>query len=475
MARTRRAVGLMPGRNGLVDAQLVVIGGGAAGLAAARAGKRRGANVVLISDGPLGGDCTFTGCVPSKTLLAGARKQLTFPDAMANVRRTVASIAAGENEQVLSDEGIVVVRARAQFADATTLIVEGRRISPHRFVVATGATPFVPPLEGLELTQVLTSDTLFELETLPTTLTILGGGPIGVEMAEAFARLGSRVTVVEGGPRLLPREEPEAAQVMTSLLEELGVTIIVAKSGTSVQRTPSGAHLVLDDGTSISAPILLVAIGRTPSSSGFGLEAAGVEVDRRGFITVDRTLRTSSPRIYAAGDVSQTLQFTHVADETGRIAVTNALSKVVRRQFHPEWIPMVTYTSLEVARVGKVESEVHHPRARVAYFPMADLDRALTSGETRGFVKLIVEPRRLTGSLGGGTLVGATIVAPRAGEMLQEVVLAMRAGLWPARLATTTHAYPTWSIAVQQAAAQFFGEFGGRRARGANDGDQPTE
>jgi pyruvate/2-oxoglutarate dehydrogenase complex dihydrolipoamide dehydrogenase (E3) component len=226
--------------------------------------------------------------------------------------------------------------------------------------------------------------------------------------------------------------------------------------------------LAFDVGTSLECDALLVSVGRTPSSAGFGLEAIGVRTNTRGFIEVDDRLRTSVRTIFAAGDVAQTLQFTHVADETGRMAVANALSRVPVRRFHPEWIPGVTFTSLEVARVGVLESEVVHDRAHVAYLPMSEFDRARTSGDTRGFVKIITEPRRLSGHRLGGTIVGATIVAPRAGEMLAEIVLAMRTNMWPARLASATHAYPTWGLAVQQTIAQLFGEFGGRTARTAN-------
>ena len=450
-----------------VNTDLVVIGGGAGGLAAARAARRRGAEVTLVSDSPLGGDCTFTGCVPSKTLLNAAHRGDNFDVAMAEVQRTVASIAADESFDVVRGEGIEAINERATFVGRNTIDVGGRPLRARRFVVATGAKPFIPPIPGLDSSRVLTSEQLFTLSALPRRLGILGGGPIGVEMAEAFARLGSRVTVIESIDRILPRGEPESSAVIAEYLKQIGVTIRANTSCTAVEHSPDHVTLTFDAGATLECDALLVAVGRTPSSTGFGLETIGVRTNTKGFIEVDDRLRTSVRTIYAAGDVAQTLQFTHVADENGRTAAANALSRVPIRRFHPEWIPAVTFTGLEVASVGVTEAEVGHDDAKVAYLPMSEFDRARVSGDTRGFVKIITVPRRLSGHRLGGTIVGATIVAPRAGEMLAEIVLAMRTGMWPARLATATHAYPTWGLAVQQTVAQLFGEYGGRTARKA--------
>jgi pyruvate/2-oxoglutarate dehydrogenase complex dihydrolipoamide dehydrogenase (E3) component len=422
--------------------------------------------VTLVSDTPLGGDCTFSGCVPSKTLLSAARRGLAFSDAITEVHRVVTAIAARESVDVLRTEGVDVVIGRGVFVDATSLDVEGMILRAERIIVATGAAPLVPPIPGLERTSILTNENVFNLTELPPRLAILGGGPIGVEMAEAFARLGSAVTVVEAATRILPREELESSEVIATYLEQLGVSLRTGKTCTSVSSSGRASRLELDSGPPLEVDALLVAVGRRPSSGDFGLERAGVTLDVRGIVVVDARLRTSSSHIYAAGDVSQSLHFTHVADETGRIAAGNALSRIAMRRFHPEWIPMVTYTGLEVARVGVVEQQA--PKgSRVAYLPLSEFDRALTSGDDRGFVKIIVAPRRISGNVAGGKIVGATIVASRAGEMLQEIVLAMRSGMWPARIATATHAYPSWSLAVQQTAAQFFGQFGGRIARSA--------
>ena len=462
-------LGFANGGFGLVNSDLVIIGGGAAGLGAARAARRRGASVTLISEGPLGGDCTFSGCVPSKTLLRAAREGRGFDDAMATVAKVVASIAANENDEVLRAEGVDVVRGHARFISPTVLDVDGARLAATRVVLATGAGPLVPPIAGLDRRAVLTNEELFSLRSRPDRLAILGGGPIGVEMAEAFAHLGSQVTLIEAAPRLLPREEPEASVVLEDYLVTLGVRVLIATSCVEVHHADSHTRLVLDSGEIVECDALVVAVGRRPSSGDLGLETAHVRVDPRGFVIVDERLRTSRAGFFGAGDVAQALQFTHVADETGRIAAGNALGRVGQRRFHPEWIPMVTFTGLEVARVGVTEAAAP-ARARVAYLPMNECDRATMSGEERGFVKLIVGPRRLSGNMAGGSILGATIVAPRAGEMLAEVVLAMRAGMFSARLAVATHAYPTWSMAVQLTASQFFGEFGGRQARPAKAG-----
>ncbi len=450
-----------------VRSDVIIIGGGAAGLGAARAARRRNATVTLVNDGPPGGDCTFRGCVPSKTLLIAARRGVSFGEAVEEVHRVIAGIAASEDAAQLRSEGINFVEGRGSFLDGSSLQVGETILRARRFIIATGASPLIPSIPGMGDHAVLTSDNVFQQGQLPARLTILGGGPIGVEMAEAFARLGSRVTVLEAAARILPREEPEASRVMFDFLRGLGVEIRLSTQCTAVRSTSAVTRVDVHSGSSIETDRLFVAVGRRPSSSSLGLDRAGVKVDDKGFVVVDRALRTTSPRIFAAGDVSQSLQFTHVADETGRIATSNALARITKRTFHPEWIPMVTYTGLEVARVGSVESAAP-AGSRVAFLPMAEFDRARMSGELRGFVKIIVAPRRFTRDLAGGRIVGATVVAPRAGEMIQEIALAMRSRMWPARLATTTSAYPSWSMAVQQTTAQFFGEFGGRQARPVN-------
>ena len=443
---------------------LVVVGGGAAGLSAAGAGRRRGAAVTLINDGPLGGDCTFRGCVPSKTLLASARAGRDFVGAMADVARVVEEVAATESAETLRALGVTVLEGRARFVGARTLEVDGRALAARRVVLCAGAGAARPPIPGLIGPRTVTNEDLFAIGRRPEHLVVLGGGPIGVEMAEAFSRLGSRVTVVEAAARLLPREEPEASAALTALLTRLGVDVVTGHAASEVRHS-EGVEVRLADGRAVTGDLLLVALGRTPATAGLGLEAAGVALESSGHVRVDRRLRTTARGVYAAGDVATSLNLTHVAYEMGRVAALNALGPVAALRAHPEWAPAVTYGSLEVARVGSTEAEVRDPSARVAFVPLGEVDRARATGETDGFVKLIAVAAPLTRHRLGGRLVGATIVAPRAGEMIAELALALRAGLYPARLALTAHPYPSWSVAIQQAAAQFFGEFAGRSAR----------
>ncbi|MDQ2725734.1 MAG: FAD-dependent oxidoreductase, partial [Actinomycetota bacterium] len=284
--------------------------------------------------------------------------------------------------------------------------------------------------------------------------------------AQAFARLGVAVTIVEAAARLLTREEPEASRIVAAALAAGGVQVITGKSVTGAAADPAGVRIELDDGTDVSGSRILVAVGRQPVVSDLNLAAAGVALDRRGFIRTDDHLRTSARSIWAAGDIAGRMQLTHAADEMGRMAATNALSRVGYHRYHEEWIPVVTYTDPEVAHIGVTEAEAATIRgARVAFLPMSSVDRAIAAGRTEGFVKLVVGPRRLTRNMAGGRLLGASIVAPRAGEMIHEPALVMRSGMFAGRLALTTHAYPTWSLAIRQAATQLFFEIGGRQAR----------
>ena len=449
---------------------LVVIGGGAAGLGAARAAAATGARTLLVSEGEIGGECTFTGCVPSKTLIQAAARCAAFPGAMTAVRQAVATIAATETAEALAAEGIEVVRGRAAFTSPRELSVAGRVLRARRFVIATGSQPAIPPVPGLAEARYLTNETVFDLTELPARLTVLGGGAVGCELAQAFARLGSQVTVIEAAARLLPAADPAASQVIEEVFRAGGISLRTVVAAASVQQKDNGMALVLASGEKLGADRLLVATGRRPVTGQLGLEAAGVRLDDRGHIATDRHLATTARGIYAAGDVTGRMPFTHAAFAMGRLAARNAL----RRPWSPPGafdtsaIPWVVFTDPEVAQVGLTEAQAApHRGARVAYLPMREADRAVTAGRTEGFIKIIAGPRRVLGNTGGGRVVGATVVAARAGEMIHELALAMRTGMFTGRLAQTVHAYPTWSLAIQQAAAQFFGQFGGRTARNA--------
>lgn len=447
---------------------LLVIGGGAAGMAAARTAARRGRRVALIQDGAIGGECTFTGCVPSKTLIDAAATGSSFAAAMTRVHDTIGRIAATETADVLRGEGIDVMQGRARFVTARTITVNGQRVSARRIVVATGTAPLLPPVPGLADGPVLTSDNLWSLRQPPASIVVIGGGAIGCELAQAFTRFGIDVTLVEGAPRLLPREEPAASEVITQvfLREHLQLRL-----GTTITRlvrpTRTSVRVDLDDGTHVAAQMVLVAVGRQPVTGDLNLAAAGIAVDDQGFIRTNDRLATTAKGVYAAGDVTGRLPFTHAADEMGRIAARNALHRSPRLRFHPESLPWVTFTDPEVARVGMTEAQAANHGGRVAHLPMTAVDRAVITGHTDGFIQLLAGPRRLTRNLAGGRLLGATIVATCAGEMIHEVALAMRSGAFTGRLAQTVHAYPTWSTGMRSAAAQFFFPINGRTARPA--------
>ena len=445
---------------------LIIVGGGAGGLGAARAARWTGADVLMVTDGPPGGDCTFTGCVPSKTLLAAAAQGMPFTDAMTRVRDTVARIAATETADVLRAEGVGVVEGRGRLVAADTVVVGERRVSAPRIILATGGRAAVPAIPGLDQVEVLTNETVFSLNAAPASLGIIGGGAIGCELAQAFARLGVAVSIFEGLPRLLPREEPDASAVVTSALVAAGVTVETSATIERVDARPDGIAVVTAGGGTI-VERLLVATGRVPNSAGMGLEALGVQLDERAHIVTNDRLETDVRGVYAVGDVTGKLPFTHAADEMGRLAAGNALRKGVRGRFRTSWIPWATFTDPEVARIGMTEAEATAHGGRVAELPMTEMDRAVTDGRTEGFVKLIAGPKLLTRHAFGGQLLGATIVAPRAGEMIHEVALAMRTRMFTGRLAQTVHAYPTWSYAVQKTSAQFFGDVEGRSARPA--------
>jgi pyruvate/2-oxoglutarate dehydrogenase complex dihydrolipoamide dehydrogenase (E3) component len=388
---------------------------------------------------------------------------------MAKVRATIDKVAATETADVLRSEGIDVIEGRARLAGEDHVDVGSRLVGYRRLVLATGAGPALPDIPGLSGTVVLTNQNIFDLAAQPRSLLVIGGGPIGVELAQAFARLGTDVTIVEARSRLLPREEPEASTHVAAALGVDGVQIHSGRTISAFATTSDGTQAELDDGTVVAVASVLLAVGRQADTSELGLAERGVVTDQHGYITTDNRMQTNIAGIYAAGDVTGRAAYTHAADEMGRIAAINALSRVPYRRFRHDCIPAVTFTDPEVARVGLTEAAaaITVPRARVAYVPLDEIDRAVTSGRTDGYIKLIAGPRRTTGALGGGRVLGATVVASHAGEMISVPTLAMRNGMYPARLALTVQAYPTWSLGIRQAAAQFFVETEGRRSRPA--------
>jgi len=472
-----------------MDHDLIVIGGGAAGLGALRTALWAKADVALITDSPPGGDCTFTGCVPSKTLLAGLNDGLDFGTAMARVRSTVADFAARESFEVLRKAGVTVIEGRARLVTHDTVAVDQRRITAPRMIIATGSKPAMPEIPGLAQAQPLTSNNVFDLNEAPASVGIIGAGATGCEMAHAFASAGTKVTLLESQSQILPEVETEAAEVVHNALERLSVTVLtdtraeritaatpdqeIPNRGSQAQAT-AGQKITVqtsrsDRSTSqkLTEPLicdrLLVAAGRVPCSNDLGLEELSIKLDAQGHLITNDRMMTSLRSIYAAGDVTGRVLLSHAADEMGRIAAGNALGKAAGGRFHNAETPRVVFTAPEVASVGVNRSQAP-VGSRVAYLPLTEVDRAVIEQRTEGFICLMASPRRWLRNTGGGQILGATIVAPRAGEMISEVVLAMRTKAFAGRLAQASHAYPTWSNGVQKAAAQFFGEIDGRQA-----------
>ncbi len=434
---------------------LLVIGGGSAGIVAAKTAARLGSQVLLVEKDRTGGDCLWTGCVPSKALIAAAEAaasardagrfgvtvedvRVDFTEVMGHVRAAVAQIAPVDSHEALADAGVTVRSGKAQFVAAGTIDVDGERITFRQAVVATGATPSLPPIPGLADLDALTSDTVWDLAEMPRRLAVLGGGSIGCELGQAFSRLGSAVTIVEGADRLLPREDPDAAAEVHRVLAAEGLDLRLGETVTEVKPSAPGGRsgtLRLGDGTAVEFDQLLVAVGRTPTTGDLGLDLVGVEVDRQGFVVVDQHLRTTNPLIWAAGDLTGHPQFTHVAGNHGSLAASNAVLGV-RRSVDLAAVPRVTYTRPEVAAVG-VDTDRERRGVRIITLSHEHVDRAVVEHETGGLTKLAIDRK--------GRILGATIVGPRAGETLGEVVLAVRRGLTTRDLAGVIHAYPTWN------------------------------
>ncbi len=451
-----------------MEYDVIVIGGGTAGLTAALTARHHGASVALLEQEPrIGGDCTFYGCVPSKALIEiaqiaydnkharaegiiDAAPTFDFASVMRRRARIVEQIAAEEGDERFTSIGIEVIHARARFRDPHTLALDdSRTLSGRRFVIATGSLPAVPPIDGLAAARFLTNETVFDLQRLPGRLLVLGGGAVGLELAQAFRRLGSKVTVLEAADRLLPQDEPEAGETIARAFADEGIELRLGAKVTAVAARERELVLRVDGGEFVCDE-LLVAAGRKGS-----VEPLDIELELEdGYVKVDRRCRTSVPHVYAAGDVTGGYQFTHVASHEGRVAGANAAGK--RARLDERVVPWVTFTDPEVAHVGltEMQARARHKGVETHVFPMGRVDRARILERPLGFVKLVTAARPLLGRSGGGVLVGAQIVGPRAGELIQECALAIRTRCFAGRLAQTIHAYPTMSLAVQQAEAE---------------------
>jgi pyruvate/2-oxoglutarate dehydrogenase complex dihydrolipoamide dehydrogenase (E3) component len=437
---------------------LAVIGGGTAGLVASRTAASLGARVILIERDRLGGDCLWTGCVPSKSLIAAAtlahqmrradalgldahEPSFSFSRVMERVRAAQAQIEPADSREALEHDGVEVLHGAARFTAPGRIDVDGRTVACRTALIATGSRPLVPPIEGLAAADPLTNETVWDLREQPRRLAILGGGPIGCELGQAFQRLGSEVTIVEQLDGLLPKEEPNARLLIEQLLRGEGVELLLGVKAGRVD----GQALVLADGARVEFDRILVATGRRPAADDLGLEAIGVERDERGAVKVDGRLATSARNVYAAGDVTGALPFTHVAGYHARTVVANALFKA-RTTVDYASVPWVTFTDPEVARVGLTEAQARErfDDAKVVYEGYGSNDRAITAAATPGFAQLVGDRK--------GRLVGATVVGQHAGESIAELAAWIRAGGKIDDVSRTVHAYPTFSEGQARAA-----------------------
>ncbi len=445
---------------------LVVVGGGSGGLVSALIAAGAGARVALVERARTGGDCLWTGCVPSKALLAAgglahrmrhadrvgltaSEPSIDFEAVMSHVHAARATIAPHDSPERLRAEGVEVIEGEARLVGPGVLVAGGRERRFRAAILATGSEPVIPPVAGLAEAEPLTNETVWDLVERPARLMVLGGGPVGCELSQAFARLGSQVTLVEMAPRLLSREEERAGELVERALRADGVAVWCGTRLEAVRAGDEGHRTTVErDGRSerVEVDRILVAAGRRPSSRGLGLEEAGVETDERGAIVVDERLRTSARGVYAVGDVTGALPFTHVAAYQARAAAVNALFGA-RRTVSYEAVPWATFTDPEIGRVGLTEAQARErwgPRAVTADFDYETLDRAVAAGEAYGFAKLIADPR--------GRLVGATVAAPGGGEAIAAVAPWVARGARIEELSRQVHAYPTLAEGPARAA-----------------------
>ena len=475
----KKALGILQGRKVYrgytrprhYDYNLVVIGAGSAGLVSAYIAAAVRARVALIEKERMGGDCLNTGCVPSKALIRSARvlaearraeelglKRISvdfdFAGIMQRVREKIARIAPHDSVERYRSLGVEVFHGEARITSPWTVSVDGRELTTRNIIIATGATPLIPPIEGLDGIDYLTSENLWELRELPERLVVLGGGPIGCEMTQAFARLGSRVTQVEMGERIMPREDPEVSAFISERFAAEGATVLTGHRAVRIVEEAGQQLLVCEaqgDEVRLAFDKLLIAVGRKPRVAGFGLEELGIGIDPSGTVSTDPFLKTRFPNIFCAGDVAGPYQFTHVSAHQAWHATVNALFGLFRK-FRVDYrvIPWCTFTDAEVARVGLNETEAaaRGVPCEVTRYKIAELDRAITDSEDQGWVKVLTRPK-------SDRILGATIVGSHAGDLLAEYVLAMKHRIGLNKILATIHAYPTLAEMNKMAAGEW--------------------
>ncbi len=453
------------------DYNLVVLGAGSAGLVSALIGSAVKAKVALIEKDKMGGDCLNTGCVPSKALIRSAKMlsyakraaefgfkktevEFDFAQVMERVQQVIAKVEPHDSAERFEGLGVEVIQGTAMIKDPWTIEVEGRTLTTRNIIISTGARPLIPTIKGLDQVDYLTSDSLWKIRELPQKFIVLGGGPIGSEMAQAFARLGSQVTQIERGERIIRREDPEVGDYIRQRFEADGIRVltehaaqeIIQRDGKNLLRCEHRGEQV-----EIEFDRILLAVGRRANVEGFGLQELGVEISPRGTITADPFLRTNYPNILCAGDVTGPYQFTHTAGHQAWYAVVNALFGAFK-SFKVDYrvVPWCTFTDAEVARVGLNETEARQQKItyEVTRYGLDDLDRAIADSEDHGWVKVLTKP-------GKDKILGVTIVGPHAGDLLSEFVLAMKYNLGLNKILGTIHTYPTLSEMNKMAAGQW--------------------
>jgi len=464
---------------GKYDANLIVIGAGSAGLVSAYIGAAVKAKVILIEEAEMGGDCLNRGCVPSKSLIASAKflhqikrapeygiksasADFDFADLMRRVHSVIDTIAPHDSAERYASLGVEVIAGSARLTSPHSVSVNGRELRARAIIVATGGRPFIPPIDGLDQVDALTSDTIWGLTALPARLLVLGGGPIGCELAQCFARFGSRVTMVEMLPQIMIREDPEIAAEIAATLAAEGVDLRVGHRAEKVmveggvktlrcRRHGDGDDSGDGDPVDIEFDSILVAVGRAARLDGFGLRELGIPVSRRRTLEVNGYLQAGYPSVYACGDVAGPYQFTHAASHQAWYAAVNALFAPFKK-FKVDYrvMPWATYTDPEVARVGlnELDASAAGVKYEVTRYDLSKLDRALADGHARGCVKVLTAP-------GKDRILGATIIGAHAGDLIAEFVLAMRHGLGLNKILGTIHAYPTWMEANKFAAGNW--------------------
>jgi pyruvate/2-oxoglutarate dehydrogenase complex dihydrolipoamide dehydrogenase (E3) component len=456
---------------------VVVIGAGTAGLVTAAGTAGLGGRVALIERNLMGGDCLNFGCVPSKALISSARliqqiresekwglgrqePQFVFEKVFERMRARRAKIAPNDSQERFESLGVDVFRGEARFVSTHEIEVNGQKLRTKNFVIATGSRAVIPKIEGIDTIPYFTNETIFDdLKTMPESLIVLGGGPIGCELAQAFRRLGVQVTIIQRRDQLLPREDRDVAEFLERRLINEGVRIIKNADARSAATSDAGkvALEFLDRQPSrlaertFFADALLVAIGRTPNVRSLGLKSVGVDVDEKD-VRVNEYLQTSQRHIYAAGDVIGPFLFTHMADAQARVVVRNILMpfQFLRQKIDYSVVPWCTYADPEIAHVGLGEKQAKQKNVDYDLFvvPLEDVDRAVVESEDSGFAKILT-------AKGSDKILGATIIAPHAGDLLHEFVLAMKAGIGLGTIASTVHAYPTFAELARKAGDKY--------------------